>query len=157
MTFSDQLFLGSEPPCFLRAPLTSTPARSLLYLHASPLPSKSSVHACWSHPPDEEEQEQVRPNWDPNVHSTIWKKIEILGLIDRYESIIASVGYEYIEEHVLKTCTGEWTKPMLEDLRVWMSEKVVPWMLHVYARGASNRTYYFLFFLMSYNVSDDRV
>jgi anaphase-promoting complex subunit 2 len=90
--------------------------------------------------PDDEEQEQVRPKWDPNVHSTIWKNFEILGLIDRYESIIASVGYEYIEEHVLKTCTGEWAKPMLEDLRVWMSDKVVPWMLHVYARGASNRT-----------------
>jgi len=74
------------------------------------------------------------------VHATIWKNFEILGLVDRYESIIASVGYEYIEEHVLKTCTGEWAKPMLEDLRAWMSEKVVPWMLHVYARGAANRT-----------------
>ena len=48
------------------------------------------------------------------------------------------MGYEFIEDHVLKMCTGEWAKPMLEDLRVWMSEKVVPWMLHVYARGATN-------------------
>ena len=48
------------------------------------------------------------------------------------------MGYEFIEDYVLKTCTGEWAKPMLEDLRVWMSEKVVPWMLHVYARGATN-------------------
>lgn len=32
---------------------------------------------------------------------------------------------------------------MLEELRVWMSEKVVPWMLHVYARGASNGTFDF--------------
>jgi anaphase-promoting complex subunit 2 len=80
-----------------------------------------------------------------------------VGLIDHYESIIANVGYEYIEDRVLKTCTGEWAKPILEDLRVWKSEKVVPWMLHVYARGASNRTCYFLFFLMSYNVSDDKV
>ena len=61
--------------------------------------------------PDEEEEEQVTPNWDPNVHSTIWKNFEILGLIDRYESIITSVGYEYIEKHVLKTCTGQWVKP----------------------------------------------
>ena len=72
--------------------------------------------------------------------------MEKLGLIDRYESIITSVGYGYIEEHVLKTCTGKWAKPILEDLRVCMSEKAVPWMLHVYARGASNRTCYFLFF-----------
>jgi len=85
------------------------------------------------------------------VHATIWKNFEILGLIDRYESIIASVGYEYIEEHVLKACTGEWAKPMLEDLRAWMSEKVVPWMLHVYARGAANRTS-FLFFSELRNV-----
>ena len=68
----------------------------------------------------------------------IWKHLEVLGFIDRYESIIASVGYEFIENHVLKTCTGEWAKQMLEDLRAWMSERVVPWMLHVYARGATN-------------------
>ena len=67
------------------------------------------------------------------------------GLIDRYESIIAIIGHEYIEEHVLKTRTGEWAKPMWEDLLVWMSEKVVPCMLHVYARGASNCTCYLLF------------
>ncbi|KIM39184.1 hypothetical protein M413DRAFT_415749 [Hebeloma cylindrosporum] len=88
--------------------------------------------------PDDTEQKRVRPKWDPSVQSTIWKNFEILGIIDRYESVIASVGYEYIEEHVLKTCAGEWGKPVLEDLRVWMSEKVVPWMLHVYARGASS-------------------
>ena len=81
------------------------------------------------------------------MHSTIWKNFEILGLNDRYESIIASVGYEYIEEHVLKTSTGEWVKLTLDDLRAWMSEKVVLWMLYVYARGASNRACYFLLFL----------
>ena len=51
------------------------------------------------------------------------------------------MGYEFIEDHVLKTCAGEWAKPMLEDLRVWMSEKVVPWMLHVYARGATSGSF----------------
>jgi anaphase-promoting complex subunit 2 len=86
-------------------------------------------------------QEHVRPDWDLNVHFTIG----ILGFIDPYESILASVGYEYIEEHVLKTCTGEWAEPMLEDLRAWMSEKVVPWMLHVYARRASNCMCRFLY------------
>ena len=33
---------------------------------------------------------------DPNVHSTTWRNFGIL--IDRYESIIASVGYKYIED-----------------------------------------------------------
>ena len=46
---------------------------------------------------------------------------------------------------MLKTCTGEWAKPMMEDLRAWMSERVVLWMLHVYARGVANHTC-FLFF-----------
>ncbi|KIM41173.1 hypothetical protein M413DRAFT_160178 [Hebeloma cylindrosporum] len=97
--------------------------------------------ACLLGPPEanpEDEEQQVRPKWDASVQSTIWKNFEVLGIIDRYESIIASVGYEYIEEHVLKTCAGEWGTPVLEELRVWMSEKVVPWMLHVYARGASS-------------------
>ena len=38
--------------------------------------------------------------------------MRFLGLIDPYESIIAIIGHEYIEEHVLKTRTGEWAKPM---------------------------------------------
>ena len=78
------------------------------------------------------------PYCDPAIKATIWKNIEVLGLIDCYESIIASVGYEFMEDYVLKMRTGEWAKPMLEDLRIWMPEKVVPWMLHVYARGATN-------------------
>ena len=94
------------------------------------------------------------PYCDPNVKAAIWKNIEVLGLIDRYETIIASVGYEFIEDYVLKTCTGEWAKPMWEDLRVWMSEKVVPWMLHVYARGATNGLV--SVFLSSFRSSLDR-
>ncbi|KAF8960550.1 hypothetical protein BDZ97DRAFT_1303717 [Flammula alnicola] len=48
--------------------------------------------------------------WDPNAraHTGLWKLFKALGLIDRYESVIASVGYEFIEDHVLKNCTGEW-------------------------------------------------
>ena len=68
----------------------------------------------------------------------IWAAIETLGLLDRYESIVASVGYEHIEAHVLATCTGEWERPMLEGLRTWMSDKIVSWMLAPYARGASS-------------------
>ncbi|KAF5377908.1 hypothetical protein D9615_006791 [Tricholomella constricta] len=85
------------------------------------------------------------PPTDPEVEvdpatrtGQIWAAFETLGLLDRYESIIASVGYEHIEAHVLATCTGEWSKPMMEDLRTWMSDKIVSWMLLPYARGASN-------------------
>ena len=75
-------------------------------------------------------------------------EFEELGLIDRYESVIASVGYEHIEAHVLETCTGQWGSTMLDVLRSWMSDKVVPWMLVIYARGAATggSSFFFAFF-----------
>lgn len=68
----------------------------------------------------------------------LWAAFEMLGLVDRYESLIASVCYEHIENHVLSTCQGRWDEPMLTILRDWMADKVVPWMLLPYARGARN-------------------
>ncbi|THH16538.1 hypothetical protein EW146_g4118 [Bondarzewia mesenterica] len=68
----------------------------------------------------------------------LWTAFEMLGLVDRYESLIASVCYEHIENYVLETCTGKWDEPMLSTLREWMADKVVPWMLLPYARGARN-------------------
>lgn len=70
--------------------------------------------------------------------AVVWRDFDTLGLIERYESVIASVGYEYIEKHVIETCQGNWEKPMMDELRAWMSSKVVPWMLQIYARGASS-------------------
>ncbi|KAG7091912.1 hypothetical protein E1B28_008307 [Marasmius oreades] len=83
------------------------------------------------------------PPSDPNAKtpapdSALWEAFETLGLLDRYESIIASVGYEHIEAHVLANCAGQWAEPMIEGLRTWMSVKIVPWMLLMYARGATN-------------------
>ncbi|TFY75769.1 hypothetical protein EWM64_g8243 [Hericium alpestre] len=71
---------------------------------------------------------------DPNL----WPSFELLGLVDRYESLIASVCYEHIESHVNESCEGKWDEPMLGKLREWMADKVVPWMLQPYARGAKN-------------------
>ena len=95
-------------------------------------------------PPPDQLDEAVEANinhtpstWNSRDHARLWAHLHLLGLVERYETIIASVGYEYIEDYVLKTCTGEWGKPMLESLRIWMSEKVVPWLLHIYARGAT--------------------
>ncbi|KXN81442.1 Anaphase-promoting complex subunit 2 [Leucoagaricus sp. SymC.cos] len=73
---------------------------------------------------------------EPNA--PIWQAFETLGLIDRYKTIIATVGYEFIERHVLETCAGEWSRPLLGELRDWMSDKAVLWMLLIYARGATN-------------------
>jgi anaphase-promoting complex subunit 2 len=66
----------------------------------------------------------------------LWPCFEMLGLTERYEALIASVCYEHIESHVIEACTGKWDEPMLARLREWMADKVVPWMLLPYARGA---------------------
>ena len=74
-------------------------------------------------------------------------ELEELGLIHGYENVIASVGYEYIEAHVLETYAGQWGNTMLNLLRLWMSDKVVPWMLVIYARGAATGgCFFFAFF-----------
>ncbi|KAF9523397.1 hypothetical protein CPB83DRAFT_910659 [Crepidotus variabilis] len=90
-------------------------------------------------PPDHDLGERgTITGWNTGAKPNVWKNFEVLGLIDRYESVIASVGYEFIESHVLNACKGQWEKPMLDELRSWMSDHVVPWMIHVYARNASS-------------------
>ena len=67
---------------------------------------------------------------------------EVLGFLDRYENLVASVCYEQIEAHTQQTCTGNWGEQMLASLRSWMIDQIVPWMILPYARGAKNRTSY---------------
>ncbi|KAG6827929.1 hypothetical protein H0H92_009907 [Tricholoma furcatifolium] len=76
---------------------------------------------------------------DPDPDPELWAAFETLGLFDRFEYIIASVGYEHIGAYVLRTCTGQWERPMLEELRAWMADKMVKWMLAPYARGATSQ------------------
>ncbi|KIO06137.1 hypothetical protein M404DRAFT_946866 [Pisolithus tinctorius Marx 270] len=70
--------------------------------------------------------------------SALWLAFDTLSLIERYETLITSVGYEYVESHVHETCAGAWSEPMLPKLRSWMLEKIVPWMIWPFARGATN-------------------
>ncbi|KAH9891559.1 ubiquitin-protein ligase [Cubamyces lactineus] len=77
-------------------------------------------------------EQQPRPDY------MLWTACETLGLLDRYESLISSVCYEHIEAHVYETCAKKWDEPMLPKLREWMTEKIVPWMIMPYARGARN-------------------
>ena len=95
---------------------------------------KTLIAATLAHSTDPSSPTRRLSVHDPNL----WPSFELLGLIDRYESLIASVCYEYIESYVLKTCTGKWDEPMLSPLREWMADKVVPWMLLPYARNAKN-------------------
>ncbi|EJC98132.1 Cullin [Fomitiporia mediterranea MF3/22] len=66
----------------------------------------------------------------------LWTAFETLGLLDRYENLIASVCYERIEAHVQEICSGNWSEQMLHSLRSWMADQIVPWMILPYARGA---------------------
>ena len=85
--------------------------------------------------------------------SRLWPSFELLGLADRYESLIASVCYEHIETHVVETCAGKWDEPMLSQLREWMAEKVVPWMLLPYARGAKTGAWPAPFLALSFGLT----
>ncbi len=120
--------------------------RTLLFSVLPPSFSQAFKELCTSllSPAEEASKSHSPPkSWNDCVNSVAWKNFEILGLIDRYESVIASAGYEFIERHVLERCTGRWDKPMLEDLRAWMSDRMVPWMLSVYARAAQTRMLHF--------------
>ncbi|KAG1766193.1 hypothetical protein EDD22DRAFT_978546 [Suillus occidentalis] len=82
-------------------------------------------------------QRTVSQSQDPQDR-VLWQAFDTLSLIDRYETLIASIGYEFIESYVEETCAGKWSEPMLVTLRAWMIDKIVPWMLYPFARGATN-------------------
>jgi anaphase-promoting complex subunit 2 len=94
------------------------------------------------------------------IEPPIWVALETLGLIDRYDSLIASVGYEYIEANVLSTCAGKWSEPMLSQIRDWLTNTIVPWMVWPYARGATTSQFpgirSFVPFLSQFAVSSGR-
>ena len=95
-------------------------------LCASTLPGASS------------EPSALPPQGNDTDYFGLWEQIEILGLLDRYEGVIANVGYEHIEEHIASTCTGEWTESVLDSLRAWLADKMFKWMVLMYARDAKN-------------------
>lgn len=82
-------------------------------------------------------QRTVSQSQDPQDR-VLWQAFDTLSLIDRYETLIASIGYEFIESYVEETCARKWSEPMLPTLRTWMIDKIVPWMLYPFARGATN-------------------
>lgn len=78
-------------------------------------------------PPD-----PTRIRWD----QPLWLAFEHLGMIERYESLISSVCYEHIESHIVESCSKIWDQPSLADMRTWMTDQIVPWLIMPYARGA---------------------
>ncbi|KAI0670871.1 ubiquitin-protein ligase [Trametes maxima] len=95
--------------------------------------SDTSCPPPWAIP-----QELQSTDRSPRRDYLLWIACETLGLLERYESLISSVCYEHIEVHVYGTCARKWDEPMIPKLRDWMTEKIVPWMIMPYARGAKN-------------------
>ena len=75
---------------------------------------------------------------DQSADLRLWAGFDCLGMLERYESLISSVCYEAIEKHVWNKCAKSWVEPELANLREWMTDCIVPWMLLPYARGARN-------------------
>lgn len=76
------------------------------------------------------------------VDLPLWTAFDKLGLLDRYESLVSSVCYEYIETYILESCSKKWDECTLGTIREWMADNIVPWMIMPYARGARNGTFY---------------
>ncbi|KZT73754.1 hypothetical protein DAEQUDRAFT_754204 [Daedalea quercina L-15889] len=95
--------------------------------------AQSPVPPPWLPPTPPALQSPVPP---PRPDLPLWSAFEQLGLLDRYESLISSVCYEHIEAHILETCSKRWGERMLQPLREWMTNRIVPWMVMPYARGA---------------------
>lgn len=70
----------------------------------------------------------------------LWIAFDSIGLLDRYENLVASVCYEQIEVRVKETCVGVWNEQVLSGLRDWMAEQIVPWLIYMYAREAKTGT-----------------
>lgn len=119
------------PPSFSRG-FKSLIASTFTYTHTSS-PPPWIIPSPSSSPSSSSSQQPASKSDLP-----LWFAFEQLGLLDRYESLISSVCYEYIEEYVVETCKGRWDEPMLKDLREWMGDTIVPWMVMPYARGARN-------------------
>ncbi|OCH91244.1 hypothetical protein OBBRIDRAFT_887137 [Obba rivulosa] len=123
LAFHTQTF-SILPPSFASG-FKALVASTLTLIDSDTLPT-------WAHHPALAYYNPKRPD------VPLWSAFDQLGLLDRYESLISSVCYEHIEAHIQETCAGKWGEPMLARLREWMAEKIVPWMIMPYARGARN-------------------
>ncbi|KAF6754942.1 hypothetical protein DFP72DRAFT_1068086 [Ephemerocybe angulata] len=94
--------------------------------------------ASWCLAP-EDYPPMVSASGAPIKIDAVWTEFEKLGLIERYESVISSVAYEHIERRIEETCPNNWAAPMLPEIREWMTQKVVPWMLKIFTHGVTSR------------------
>ncbi|TFK95789.1 ubiquitin-protein ligase [Pterulicium gracile] len=114
--------------------LTLIPSESILPAQHAFLPSTSSPLAT-AMSTDMSSPSQLQTQ----IHTpTLFSAFDTLGLIDRYDSLLASVGYTFISAHISSTCARQWTKPVLPELRKWMTDVIVPWLVVGYAPGCKS-------------------
>jgi anaphase-promoting complex subunit 2 len=70
------------------------------------------------------------------ANADLFRQLDILGLLDRYESLLSNVVYQQIEHKVSESCPKEWSETRLTGLREWLKETLVPWLAVPYSRGS---------------------
>ncbi|EJD53705.1 hypothetical protein AURDEDRAFT_141713 [Auricularia subglabra TFB-10046 SS5] len=70
--------------------------------------------------------------------TNLFSQLETLGLLNRYEALLAAVICEQIEAQIDEMCPGKWDKPCLPILRHWLGDKVVQWLLAQYSSTRRN-------------------
>ncbi|KZW04109.1 hypothetical protein EXIGLDRAFT_716114 [Exidia glandulosa HHB12029] len=68
----------------------------------------------------------------------LFKELHMLGMLDRYEALVASVVCEQIERQIETLCPGKWDEPRLPELRHWLGDKVVAWLMEQYSRAGTS-------------------
>lgn len=95
-------------------------------------------------PPSESNNDEIRVV--VVVHhrtSTIIATLNSLGLLTDHEHLVGSTLRDFITDHLIEICSGEWTKPCWTPLKDWYGAAVVPWIELVYVRSWMKRGFSF--------------
>ncbi|CAE6423182.1 unnamed protein product [Rhizoctonia solani] len=75
----------------------------------------------------------------PALDPRLFPILDVMGLLQDHEALVASVIHEAIEKRVKEVCeedTGETS--VLKIVKNWFTESVVPWMAMTYGRGLTD-------------------
>ncbi|KDN51945.1 hypothetical protein RSAG8_00496, partial [Rhizoctonia solani AG-8 WAC10335] len=75
----------------------------------------------------------------PALDPRLFPILDVMGLLQDHEALVASVIHEAIEKRVKEVCeedTGETS--VLQIVKNWFTESVVPWMAMTYGRGLTD-------------------
>jgi hypothetical protein len=81
----------------------------------------------------------------PVLDPRLFPILDVMGLLQDHEALVANVIHEAIEKRVKEVCeedTGETS--VLQIVKNWFTESVVPWMAMTYGRGVTDGTSIYL-------------